>query len=97
MLDRHSGASTTSEKCFGAPGIPGDFQKSCKNIYKPERHFGASGTPGVFYKSYKNIYKLDRHSGASKTSEKCLGTPGTPEVFSAQNLQVYSSNLATHL
>ena len=32
MLDKHSGASSTSDKCLGPPGTPGVFYKSYKNI-----------------------------------------------------------------
>ena len=58
MLDRHSEASTTSEKYVKTPGTPGVCYKSYENIYKLARHSEASttsekclgppGTPGSF-------------------------------------------------
>ena len=66
-VDKHSGASMTSEKC---PEPPGFLQKSYKDIYKLDRHCGASitsekclgppGTPGVLLKSYKNVQSLQK-------------------------------------
>ena len=73
-IDKHSGASISSEKYLGPPGTPGVLKKSYKNMYKLGKHSGASissekypdppGTHGVLYKSYKNIYQFDKHSGA---------------------------------
>ena len=71
------------KKCLGAPGTPGAFEKSYKNIYKLLQFLalGSQGTPGVFQKLYKNSYKLDSLFRASTTSGKCLRPPGTPGVF----------------
>ena len=57
MLDRHSAASTTSEKYLEPPATPGGLYKSYKNYYKlvrnseasttSEKCFGPPGTLGV--------------------------------------------------
>ena len=45
------------------------------------RHFRSFRIRSKIFRMLTDIYKLDRHSGAFTTSEKCLGTPGTPGVF----------------
>ena len=43
-LERHSWASTASEKFLRPPGTPGAFNRSSKYIYKFDRHSGGSKT-----------------------------------------------------
>ena len=75
MLDRHSGACTISEKCFGAPRDILELLHFLKNVLELQ------ALQKSFRKSYRNISKLEKHSGASALSVKCIGTLGTQGVF----------------